>query len=283
MASTPSQQEREPSGASSEGRKARRIARPTPPDQSHVAELVDFFRSYGRTLTASAGFLGGLFYVLLTWTASWVYSPAGVKPSEVGLGYGSLLVGTAVALVTALAFVLAGIATAFVALWLRQRIRGRKGVLASLLAYGAVVAIVLAAGWWDVANALFLLVPALVFAYLFPRRAYRLVAGAGLILVLVLVYFVVLNNARLAKHDIEQVESLAQYDVFNPWEGHIATVRTSTTKPICGLYLGNADGIGVLVIAGDSPETRRTMRFPLSSATLDIYPQKSLCSAPAVH
>src|SRR4051812_37510099 len=62
-------------------------------------------------LAAAAGVLGGVVYLLLYIACTWVYEPLGVSPSDVGLGYGELLVRAGVGFVGVLAF---GIAWAFV-------------------------------------------------------------------------------------------------------------------------------------------------------------------------
>jgi hypothetical protein len=270
MADRPSE-EHKPGRENSEGTKAR---------------LVGFFQSYGRALTASAGVLGGLFYILLTWTSSFVYHPVGVRPGEVGLGYGVLLVGTAATLVVALAVVLAGVCVAFLAMWLRQ-----KTTLGYVLACVAVVAVcVLALAVNDIAGFfLALLLPlALVAAYLFPEHAYRLVAGVGFFIVLVVAFVTVGIDATEARSDIKDgstrtpIEDVAASSTpfpllnFNIWEGRIADVHTSESQ-ICGLYLGEADGIGVLEVEGETPGKLVTMRFPLASSTLEIHPDRSTC------
>jgi hypothetical protein len=106
-------------------------------ERSRETGLVAFLRSNATALGVAAAALGGVLYVLLSWVASWVYQPAGVRPSDVGLGYVPLLAGTAVTLVVALAVVLAAVAVAFGAAWLR-----RKNVLAFVVAIIALLALV---------------------------------------------------------------------------------------------------------------------------------------------
>jgi hypothetical protein len=55
---------------------------------------------------ALTGIVGGALYVFVTLLCIWVYDPLGVSPAEVGLGYGALLIRTAVALVWLIAFYL---------------------------------------------------------------------------------------------------------------------------------------------------------------------------------
>jgi hypothetical protein len=82
-------------------------------------------KSNATALGAAAAALGGVLYVVLTWVSSWVYQPAGVRPSDVGLGYVPLLAGTAVALVSALAVVLAVVAVGLGAVWLLKKALGK--------------------------------------------------------------------------------------------------------------------------------------------------------------
>lgn len=56
----------------------------------------------GGVATAVAGLFGAIVYVGLSFAAEEVYSPVGVNPSEVGLGYANLLAESA--LVVALVF-----------------------------------------------------------------------------------------------------------------------------------------------------------------------------------
>jgi hypothetical protein len=93
-------------------------------ERSPETGLVAFWRSNATALGVAAAALGGVLYVLLTWVASWVYQPAGVKPSDVGLGYVPLLAGTAVTLVAALTVVLAIVAVALGAAWLFRKALG---------------------------------------------------------------------------------------------------------------------------------------------------------------
>jgi hypothetical protein len=159
-------------------------------------------------------------------------------------------------------------------MWLRA-----KSSVAYVLACVAVVAFAFAAiSLNDVAGFVLILLPvALLVAALFPEHAYRLIAGVGLLLVLVVASISVWNNAVVARNDIEAITSSAQFDLFNPWEGRIAIVRTSSTDT-CGLYLGEANGLGVLVVRAQAPgEKRRTMRFPLSSVVLVVRPEAAAC------
>ena len=50
-----------------------------------VAFLIAFLKDNAQALGAAAAALGGVLYVLLTWITSWVYQPAGVRSSDVGL------------------------------------------------------------------------------------------------------------------------------------------------------------------------------------------------------
>ncbi len=94
------------------------------------------------------------------------------------------------------------------------------------------------------------------------------------ITLLVVVGVVTWNAATHARRDIE-VSSFDAISVFaNPREGQIAILSgNGSAENVCGLYLSEADGIGVLVFT--SPETaggRRTVLFPLSSAHIEILP-----------
>jgi hypothetical protein len=236
-------------------------------------------RDNATALTVVAAALGGVLYVLLTWIATWVYEPAGVRPSEAGLGYGPMLLGTAVTLFVALAVVLAGVSVAFGATWLR-----RKNAWAYALATIALLGIVFVS--WsidDVAGFFLAALPmALVIAHLWPEHAYKMIAIFGTILVLVVSGVSLWNSATLARQDIQHVASGAPIGLSNPWEGQIALVHAINSKKAtarCGLYLGQANGIGVFVfVAGDEPgKPLHTLRFPLSSALIEILPNQVVC------
>jgi hypothetical protein len=228
-------------------------------------------------MSAVAAALGGVLYVLLTWVASWVYQPAGVRPSEVGLGYVPLLAGTAVTLVVALAVVLAAVAVAFGAAWLRN-----KKTWAFALAIIALLALV-SVSWSINEDAGFFLgfLPVAVFIITFwPKYAYKVIAILATILVLAVAGSSVWESASEARRNIQNVTSTLPIGVFdNPWEGQIALVqRIGSTRARCGLYLGESNGTGVLVYKSTEPFKRlRTIRLPLSSVLIEIIPDQVVC------
>jgi hypothetical protein len=235
-------------------------------------------RSNATALGVVAAALGGVLYVLLTWVASWVYQPAGVRPSDVGLGYVPLLAGTAVTLVVALAVVLAAVAVAFGAAWLR-----RKNVLAFVVAIIALLALVYFSSSINEDAGFFLssLPAAAVVAIIWPEHAYKVIAILATILVLVVAGVTVWNSASEARRDIQDVVSGVPIGVFNnPWEGEIALVqRIGSTKARCGLYLGESNGMGVLVYNEGTEQVKRlrTLRLPLSSVLIEILPDQTVC------
>jgi len=251
-----------------------------------------FLRNNAPILGAAATALGVVLYVLLTWVAGWVYQPAGVRPSEVGLGYGQLLLGTAVALVAALAGVLAAVAVAFAvvfgAAWLRkkiERVRGGRETQAWVPALVTVVLLALAAASWFFGNgagSFFILLPAAVSAaYLRPKRAYKVIAIVATILALGAAGIGVQNAASLARNHIHNVTASNAIGVFNnPWEGQIALVQQlGSTKATCGLYLGESNGTGVFVYNEYTEQVKhlRTLRLPLSSVLITIIPDQVTC------
>jgi hypothetical protein len=270
---------------------------PSPPDgaDAHVPPLrtspIGFLRDNATVFTLALTTFGGILYVVLTRVSYWVYAPAGVTPSEVGLGYGPLLLGTAVALAVALAIVLAPVLLAFGAAWVRRK-------NAKVFALAAVVFVALAVASWffsDVSSfyilPLLLTIPllaTLVVGLLWPGHVYKGVAIASTILVLAVAGLSMWYAATNARRHIKEASSSGQFALFElPWEGQIALLRRIDSPPSsarCGLYLGEANGIGVFEFAvierGTIPRLRtlRTLRFPLTSMNIEIVPDAWSCS-----
>ena len=249
-------------------------------------------KSNATALGAAAAALGGVLYVVLTWVSSWVYQPAGVRPSDVGLGYVPLLAGTAVALVSALAVVLAVVAVGLGAVWLLKKALGEAllkkqawalGVALIALLVPALVATFLWISRHGISGnaALFLsfLSVAVAIAIISGERAYKVIAISATILALAVAGVTVWNSAWLARHHIQEVSSSAPIGAFNNlWEGEIANVQgVGSTTVRCGLYLGESNGTGVLVYEEDTGQFKhlRTLRLPLSSVV--ILPDQSGC------
>jgi hypothetical protein len=239
-----------------------------------------FLASNATQLSVAGALLGGILYVLLTWVSNWVYEPAGVRPSDVGLGYGAMLVGTAVTLVVALALVLLTVAFAFGAVWLGRK----KRVLLTVSAIVALFGLVAVVTFIDAVAGFFLgLLPgALIFAALFPANAYKVIAIGATIIALLVAGFTVWNYASDARRDIRDGISGAPIGLFNsPWEGRIAAFRAMTAPSSvhdrCGLYLGEANGIGVFVVVSQDSGQRATFRLPLSSLFMEILPEQTQC------
>ncbi len=260
-----------------------------------------FWRSNATALGAAAAALGGVLYVLLTWVAGWVYQPAGVRPSDVGLGYVPLLAGTAVTLVVALAVVLAVVAVALGAAWVRRkalctawlRNHPKKQAWALAVVLIALLALTLVPTFWSISghglsgNAAFFFgsLPVAVFvAIISPKHVfYKLITILATFVALVVAGFTVWNGASQARHDIQDVTSSVPIGFFNnPWEGEIANVqRIGSTTVRCGLYLGESNGIGVLVYNEGTEQVKilRTLRLPLSSVLIEILPDQVVCSS----
>ena len=243
--------------------------------------MIAFLKDNAQALGAAAAALGGVLYVLLTWITSWVYQPAGVRPSDVGLGYVPLLAGTAVTLVVALAVPSAIGAVAFGAAWLRG-----KNVWAFAVVFIALVALALVSAFWSLSgNAAFFLgsLPVAVgIAIYWPKHAYKVIAISATILVLVVAGVTVWNGASQARRDILDAASSVPIGVNNPWEGEIANVQrigSTSTTVTCGLYLGESNGTGVLVYNESTGQFKhlRTLRLPLSSVLIEIMPDQVVC------
>jgi hypothetical protein len=192
-------------------------------ERSLGRRAVAFLASNATGLSVAGAFLGSVVYVLLTWVASWVYEPAGVRPSEVGLGYGAMLLGTAVTLVVALGVVLVTVAIAFGAAWLRRK-KNKALFLLSLFAILALVLLVVAS--WPVDDvAGFFLVPlpaAVAVANIVPEHAYKVIAIFATILALVVVGVSVWNTASAARRDIQDGVSgarLSDYSIAHGKDG----------------------------------------------------------------
>ena len=249
-------------------------------ERSQETGPVAFWRSNATALGVAAAALGGVLYVLLTWVTSWVYQPAGVRPSDVGLGYVPLLAGTAVTLVGALAVVLAAVAVALGTAWLRtKRAWVRLGL--AIIALGALVYVSVDIN--DVAAFFLIPLPSAAFvAILWPKHAYKMIAIFATIIVLAVAGVTVWNSASQARRDIQDVASSAPIGLNNPWEGEIANVQRigSTSKTVtCGLYLGESNGTGVFVVNEGTEQVKqlRTVRLPLSSVLIEILPDHVLC------
>ena len=233
------------------------------PERSRGTGPVAFWRSNATALGVAAAALGGVFYVLLTWVTSWVYQPAGVKPSDVGLGYTPLLAGTAVTLVAALAVVLALVAVALGATWLLRKAFGaawlrsatpsensarakrasppeilppsnKKQAWALAVVFIALLALTFTPLFWTISghslsgNAVFFLgsLPAAVFiAIISGKRAHKVIAIVATIVALVTAVFTVWDAAAQARRDIQDVSSSAPIGLSNLWEGEIANIR----------------------------------------------------------
>jgi hypothetical protein len=218
-----------------------------------------------------------------------------VRPSEVGLGYGPLLVGTAVTLVGALAVVLAIVAVALGAAWLFRKALGaawlrEKQVLALVVVVIALLALALVPTLLEISghvisgNAAFFLgsLPLAVgIAIISPKHVYKRIAISATILGLAVTGVTVRNSAVVARYDIENVTSANAIGVFdNPWEGQIARVqRIGSTGSACWLYLGDSNGIGVFVFEESTGQVKhlRTLRLPLSSVIVEILPDQVTC------
>ena len=258
-----------------------------------------FWRSNATALGGAAAALGGVLFVLLTWVAGWVYQPAGVRPSDVGLGYVPLLAGTAVTLVGALAVVLAIVAVALGAAWLRRRAlraswlrnNRKKQAWALAVVLIALVALSLVPTFWSISghglsgNAAFFFasLPVAVGIAFIPRERvfYKVITILATIVALVVAVSTVWNVASQARRDIQDVASSVPIGFFNnPWEGEIANVqRIGSTTARCGLYLGESNGTGVLVYNEGTEQVKilRTLRLPLSSVLIEILPDQVVC------
>ena len=247
--------------------------------------------------------VGGLLYVVLTFIARWVYAPLGVKPAEVGLGYGPLLVGTAIALPLILAVSLATVGLALAVSWIAAKLASTLGrawflLLVALFAVALVALVALG----DAHPAVTVYAAVLILAAVIGGLAggsLRTNAILGLVILLVTVGGGLIDEARRTRHDLERGYS-PRYGPWGtgpwatPWDASVARVFWASPEargprlPPCVLYLGEANGVSVFYDPGplDGPLGReswladraRTLRLPTSSVVVEIHPNLSAAS-----
>ena len=202
------------------------------------------FGALGGIFTVVAGLFGAIAYVGLSFAAEEVYSTVGVNPSEVGLGYASLLSESAlvVALVVA------------------------PGILAVLVVSGARAMMVPRNGTQGPSTSDRTTHP------LFGGRSRRTwvisTLVIGILYSAMVAFWVVVPDVREQRKDL--LGGKASH-ALAPWDHEVVAVRwlddsgSLPTLPSCMLYLGRSDGTAVFYAA----DSKRTMRLPASAVMID--------------
>ena len=237
---------------------------------------MNFLKNYAAIIGATTTAIGGVLYVFLSIISSWVYSPLGITPSQVGLGYGPLLIRAAVLLfwIGLTGAIVVGL-TLFAA-WLSAK-PGRRWLLGALLAMVALIALVA----WDAATAaLAAAVPlAAVVGWRWPRRRYLVSALVGAIFAVLVGVGSISWWALRAGDDIEAGHGTSGA-WSGPWAAQVVSVRpTESSSSLrfpsnhCLLYLGEANGMSAWDDSGNSTdgEGERTWRVPTAGLVIEIY------------
>ena len=139
------------------------------------------------------------------------------------------------------------------------------------------------ASWWIDGAAGFFLTSfpiVVVAAHCWPGYSARFLLSSAALLGMALAMATTWNAATLARSEIEDVAPTNAISVFtNPWKGDPLRFRVAVSPgPSAVLYLGEADGTGVLVVGSSDPaEPIRTLRFSLSATRIEVHPGWVVC------